>query len=166
MNFVKSILTRDNITLFLSICGALGSLFLFIRTRILEKVDIDVKIPGICEPEMGSLTAYFTFANNSRLPVSITGISIVCGEDLYPCEKVSDYIINVTYSSGDWPQSTIQNIPLPIYLPTLGAACGYVSFAVPSKDFQFPSKLLTIRLSTNRNQIIEKTLEPETLLDL
>lgn len=101
MNFVKSILTRDNIALFLSICGALGSLLLFIRTRILEKVDIDVKIPGICKPEMGSLIAYFTFANNSRLPVSITGISIVCGEDLYPCENISDYIINVTYSSGD-----------------------------------------------------------------
>lgn len=162
---INNLLTKDNITLFLAIFGALGSLFLFIRQFLFERVNIDINIPGICEPERGSLIAYFSFTNKSHLPVSITGISIVYNNKLYPCEQIPDYIINDTYSMGSLPNSAIQNTPLPIFLPSLGAACGYVLFLAPSTDFQFPSKHLTVRLSTNRNQIVERTLEPESLLD-
>ena len=162
---ISSLLTTENISLVLSILGIFGNVFLFTRTHFLEKVDIDIKIPGIFEPENGTLIAYFTFTNNSRLPVSITGISIVCDDNLYPCEQISDDIIKSTYAIGNWPETTTRNIPMPIHLPTLGAACGYVTFVAPSTYFQFPSKHLTVRLSTNRNQIVETTLEPESLLD-
>lgn len=74
---VSKLLTRENITLALSIFGSIGTLITFISSYLHTRKNLKIKISrsgyGRSTPKM---LISLTFENQSRLPISITSIKV------------------------------------------------------------------------------------------
>lgn len=71
--FFANIFTRENITLFLSIFGAIGTLFSFINTLLINRKNLKIRIDRLYYiQDLQTLFVSCVFENRSRLPISIT----------------------------------------------------------------------------------------------
>ena len=87
MYSIKSLLTKDNITLALSIFGSIGTLLSWLFSITKNRKNIDIKIAGRrFSNNTNFLLVYMLFENRSSLPISITDISVQLDSTWYPCE--------------------------------------------------------------------------------
>ena len=100
MNIIHSLLTRSNITLALSIFGSVGTLISFIFSVFKNRKNISIEIAGRrFSDKPSSLLVYILFENKSRLPISITNISVELDSVWYPCKKNSKHCINRNFNA-------------------------------------------------------------------
>lgn len=155
----------DKLTFILALIGSLGTAYSVIMTFYWHRVSIDCNIIEYC-PTKDALIAYMSFTNNSRLPISITDICIWNDCVLYSCVHTSEIVKFIGRESNNEQvyKEAIHSAPLPINLPSLSGASGYVYFLFPQENFQVSSKSLTVELSTNRYLTLRKTLSLEKSL--
>lgn len=163
---LASLFTRDNITLALSIFGSIGTVFTFIHTFITNRKTVNVRIIGHRFSDE-SLLIYMAFENNSRLPISITGISVSIEEITYPCIEPPVIALETTHRTGKTITShhEYKTLNLPINLSSLGGASGYVYFEIPEANSQNNAIQLMFSINSNRGLVIKKKLSLGHLLD-
>lgn len=74
---MSHIFTKENITFALSIFGSLGTLFTLIHTFLINRKQLQMRVNGHVFGDVKKMIVlYVSFANKSRLPISVTLISI------------------------------------------------------------------------------------------
>lgn len=152
-------------TFVLALIGSLGTAYSVIMTFYWHRISVDCSIVEYC-PTKDAFIAYMSFTNNSRLPISITDISIQNNCISYSCVHTPEIVKTVSrkLNTKQSYQEAIHSTPLPINLPSLSGTSGYVYFLFPQENFEVSSKSLTVELSTNRHMTLRKTLSLEKSL--
>lgn len=152
----------DTITLILALIGSLGTAYSVVMTFFWHRVSIECTVAEYC-PTKAALVLYVSFVNHSRLPVSITDISVWNNCILYSCVHTPEVVKTVSRSlnGSQTFQQPIFSSPLPINIPSLSGTSGYVYFLFPQENFEADSTSLTVELSTNRHLTLRKRLSLE-----
>lgn len=153
-----SLFSRENITLFLSIFGALGSASAWIYTFIKSRKRFNVKINGYNLTPHGVLF-HIQFINNSTLPLSITDISIYCNKE-YHAKRIPEKVLEKTLRVGKEVRShkEFYSMSFPINLPSLAGESGYVLFSSGEENFPQLSNDVTLIIRTNRGREVKRIL--------
>ena len=168
MDKLITILTRDNVTFAIALIGCLGSLYTLISASVANRQNLDFRILGHFIPESQSIILYISFENKSRLPVSITGISVIYNEIPYPCQEIPVKVYETTTRRNRTEilsHHEYFSMSIPIFLPGLGGTSGYVYFEAPEEIFQPDTTHLTFQVTTNRGKAIKRTLPLGVLID-
>lgn len=162
-----SLFTRDNITFVLSVVGSFGTAYTIFHNFVINRKNLNVRIIGHRYADEKSLLLYVAFENKSRLPISITGISVMVNSIWYSRFEPSIVVLEETTRTGKTVTShhEFQNLPLPINLPSLGGTSGYVYFETPEANFQLDTTQLKFLINSNRGKVIEKKLSLGRHLD-
>lgn len=161
-------LTRENITLTLSIFGSLGTFFTWLYIFIKNRKNFDIKIVGhLYGYDNKSLLIFVSLTNKSRLPISITDIRIKMFDSIYQCGKIPVKVHEVTTKCKGEILSHHEyfSLSFPISLPELGGASGYLFFDFPELVAQPLSSQVTLLISSNRGKTVEKRLSLGRILD-
>lgn len=156
--FFHSLFSRENITLILSILGALGSVSAWIYTFVKSRKRFDVKINGY-NRDPHHVLLHIQFTNNSTLPLSITDISIYCNKE-YHAKRIPEKVLEKTLRVGKEVRShnEFYSISFPINLPSLAGEAGYVLFSSLEETFPQLSNDVTLIIRTNRGREVRRTL--------
>lgn len=164
---IVSFISRDNITLVLSIFGSLGTIFTLLHSFVSNRKNIDVRIIGHRYTDSHSLLIYVAFENKSRLPIAITGISVFVEDVPYSCAEPPVVALKTTSRTGKTITShhEYRTLTLPVNLPSLGGTSGYVFFETPEATFQTDATPLKFLINSNRGRVMKNTLPLERHLD-
>lgn len=165
---MKELLTKENITLSLSILGCLGSLFSWIYIYVKNRKNFDVKIVGHRYGyDNKSLLLFASFTNKSRLAISITDIGVKLNNSIYQCRKVPIIAYQNTVRCKDeiLAHHEYFTFSFPITLPELSGTSGYIFFDFPELVAEPIPTEVSLLISSNRGRTVEKTLSLEGILD-
>lgn len=166
MKLFLSIFTRSNITLALSLFGAIGTSLTWIHNYLQTRKNFSVEIIA-CDLSTEGLLLYIRITNNSSLPLSINEIELSIGTKSYICEKYPLKVIEQTHKRGKTVLSHHEyfSMAFPINLQPFCGESGYLYFSSEKDDFPQLSTPLTLIIRTNRGREVQKTLELKDQLD-
>lgn len=162
-----SFISRDNITLILAVFGSFGTLINWISSFISNRRNLDIRIVGYRQDAPHALLLYMSFMNNSRLPISISDISIEIEGVRHSCQKIpitalEEEIRRNGHSLFHYVHKTME---FPISISGLNGTSGYAYFSFPEATLQSGATRLNFLISTNRGKAIETSLELGRHLD-
>ena len=149
--------TLENITLFLSIFGSLGTVWNIVKSR--RKLMFDVKQMGIVN---GDLVIFSQVINQSNLSISIYDVSLRLGNQYIFCEKDLRSVGSFRHTVGnvlmrDHHQYTPE---FPIVIGGFGGSISNLLFELPQGTSIDLSKPLILRVSTSRGPITVSLCKP------
>lgn len=147
------------ITFILACIGSVGTISGWIYYWVTTRKNIFVRIIAFHQKNE-TILSYMAFENKSRLPVSITDISLLIDGNPYPCEYMPKKVMSHERTVGGRIVSSqdYYNIQLPIELGSLGATSGYVLFVLPKGVRKPDTKVVTLQISSNRGKAMKMTL--------
>lgn len=165
LDMMHTLFTKENVTLFLSIFGALGTLCTWIYQLIKSRKNFEIEINGYLCTAKG-LLLYVQFINKSALPLSIKEICILFNNKEYVCNKIPQQVLERTSKIGGKIQSHHEyfSMEFPINLDALCGASGYLYFSSDQENFPHISNEVTLIIRTNRGREVQKTLLLKNLL--
>lgn len=148
------------ITSVLAIIGSIGTIYTFLTNFILNRPHINIELIEYNETK-DSLVLYLSIYNFSRLPISITDVTVWNNGIPYSCSHVPQIVCLLTRKNNqnEIYHEAIKSLTLPINLSSLAGTSGYFYFVFPLKNHKIDSKSLTLEVSTNRSRKFQKTLE-------
>lgn len=145
-------LTKENITLVIAIIGALGTIVTAITKIWNNRVKLDITFAGIMDIELkDAALIYLMISNQSRLPISITAISVLHNDFFLQCETIPQIAYRNNVVNSDFRYT----LTFPIDIQGLCSASGYILFEFAPDTFQQFSNTVNLRISTNRGKVIE-----------
>lgn len=153
-NELKEILTRENITLALSIFGTLGSLFTFLSAFLTKRKNLKISIKSATyNPKFNSLAIIFCFENRSRLPIAVTSVSIESDVNI-KLNPHPNYVGKCNYKDNgtivDWHFEF--DLKFPVDIAQLSACSGFVLFDISPDALQSLSTSLNFRVHSTRGR--------------
>ena len=157
-------LTRDNITLALSIIGSAGTVITWIVSYVKSRKNLSVKIVKLLRSK-NIMILYIMINNKSRLPIAIESLSITYKDKIFPCALIPKKTFERTTKTGSVikENKSYYTLQLPIYLPSLGGTSGYFLFDIPEEVSQNLSTPLTVLIHSNRGKATEMKLPFESV---
>lgn len=149
IEFAGKIFTRDNVTFALALFGSAGTAYTFISQR--RKILLSIHYYNY---KNKSLIMYVSFTNCSRLPISITNMSIVQNGICYPCVYVPTKVLDYTHTIGKEivGHKEIMSIQFPVSLLALAGSSGYLYFDTLPDTYPDDPKEVTLEVSTSRGK--------------
>lgn len=148
----SKLLTRENITLVLSILGSLGAVVTFITNFLVYRKNLKIRITETFYlTDSKRLYIKFLFENRSRLPISITSILLSFNTQMIKPTKGTHCIHDYKNLDGREivDRMFTYNSQLPITLAALDATRGYILFDISKEDLKnSPTPLTLLVLST------------------
>lgn len=113
------------------------------------------------------LIIYVAFDNKSRLPISITDISVKINGIYYPCVQPPIVVCKESEKINGVITFRKEHISLamPINIASLSGTSGYICFEFPPNVFQAAATQLIFSVVSNRGKVFEKTLSLGCRLD-
>lgn len=152
----QSLITRDNITLLLSVIGALGTCITLISSFLHKRKNLKIHISNAEYKEnQNQMLLTLTFENRSQLPIAVTSVNIFLnGHEL----SVAEYPICVSQYTHRRGQEVIDrkflyNINFPVTIQQLGAFAGQMLLEFSPKELENPSTLLTLQVHSTRGKV-------------
>lgn len=152
----QSLITRDNITLLLSIVGALGTCITLISSFLHKRKNLKIHISDAEYKEsQNQMLLTLTFENRSQLPIAITSVHIFLnGHEL----SAAEYPICVgqyTHRHGSEvvDRKFLYNLNFPITVQQLGAFAGKMLLEFSPKELENPSIPLTLQVYSTRGRV-------------
>lgn len=148
------------LSLIISILALLGGVSSWLYIWYMNRVNFSLSIYAKLISSKGILL-YLCFANESRLPISLTKISLLHGNDYLSCKPIPELVFQLTSKTGD----TITNeekhysLQIPINLDSLSASSGYLYFPLQQGSALQNASALTFEVQTNRGVTKQMTLE-------
>lgn len=144
-------LTMQNITFAIAVAGFLMSLASWIHTFITQRKKLRFWASSY-KYSKDSLLLYLKIENKSRLPITITRIILFSGKHTTECVSTSEWVRSSTQKDGSEisAQKNYYSMQMPISIPSLGGAGGYVLFRDDQYTFPVLSTPLTLEFHTNR----------------
>ncbi len=161
-NELKEILTRENITLALSIFGTLGSLFTLISAFLTKRKNLKISIKSATyKPKLNSLAIIFCFENRSRLPITITSVSTESNVNI-KLNPHPNYVGNCSYKeNGEIVHRHFEfDLKFPVDIAQLSACSGFVLFDIPQDVLQNLSTPLSFQVHSTRGRAQKIELKP------
>lgn len=148
------------LSLLISVIALMGSFSSWLYIWYLNRVNFSLEI---CSKHMSpkGILLYVCFTNKSRLPVSITKISLLhCGLHIQ-CNPIPKLVFSSTSKTGDriTNEEKHYSISIPINLNPLSASSGYLYFPSVQETFLQNTSVLAFEVQTNRGVIKKMTLE-------
>lgn len=159
--------TKENITFILALIGSLGTIVNWLRLFIVNNKNFNIR-PVAYRSKDNITLFYLLFENKSRMPISITELSVQINGVYYPCRYLPEIVTSSHRTIGKEIVSSHDyfNIAFPVQLGALGATSGYVLFILP-KDIQMPdSKTLTFLVTSNRGKAVEKIISVDQVPEI
>lgn len=149
IELLNKLLSKENITFALSVFGSLGTIFAIISQR--KKLSVSMNYYNYKDR---SVIMYVSFINQSHLPISITGVSIVIDKVCYPCVYVPTKVLDYTHKIGKEVvgRKEILSIQFPISLSSLAGTSGYLYFDTLPNTYPYDPKTLTLQVTSNRGK--------------
>ncbi len=106
------------------------------------------------------IVLYVSFANKSRLPISVTDICIKIDDTYYPCLQppIIAYEETKKVNGAVVSHRAISSLSIPINISSLSGTSGYICFEFPEVSFPSDATELTFSVSPNRGKVFEKKL--------
>ena len=103
---------------------------------------------------------HMTFENLSRLPISISRVSMPLGGTEYNCRVRAKMVFRIKHSKGgvETGEDVTNNLSMPIAISALGAISGFICFEHPEQASIELSTPSIFRFYTNRGRVIETSL--------
>lgn len=155
----QNLLSKENITLCLSIFGSIGTIATWIYSYIKNRKKFSFESNGFLSTNKG-LILHTQFVNHSRLSIAITAISIKLRGQDYFCGRIPEKVLEHTRRKGQTIVSHKEyfSLDFPINLASLCGTSGYLYFPFDEENPpELPSKT-TVTIYTNRGRTSEKTL--------
>lgn len=159
---LTTLITKENITLALSILGSAGTILGTVLSVFKNRKNLKLKLPYFGHDKERKLSlAYVQFENKSHSSILITDINLVLNGKFYPCVKLPSVSQStVRKIGGELFVHDIYNLSFPIFLAGVGGTSGYLLFDIPQyreEDFQYP---IHLQVSTNRGHARIYKLSP------
>lgn len=132
-------LTKENVTFALSIFGALGALFSFIKAFLINRKNLKIRIEEtIYKKENQTLLISCIFENRSQLPISVIRFKLKINGKIYEPVKYPRTIRKYTNNEGKIvvDRIFIYNLHTPADISQLSAIHGYILFELPPEVFE------------------------------
>lgn len=132
LNIILSLITRENITLFFSVVGFLGTVSGWIYYWITNHRNISVHVNGYNYVANKGLLLHVSISNKSKAATSITNICL-CNNNLqYSCSHIPELVLEKTRRQGKEITSHREyfSMPIPINLTGLSGVSGYLYFSL------------------------------------
>ena len=154
---LQSFFTRENITLFLSIVGFLGTVSGWLYYWICNRRNLKIAINDYFYAPHQCLTLHISFSNNSKRPISITDICLNKDGKKYSCSHIPVKVINEKHNSGPKITSSLDrfSLELPLNLAALSGKSGYFYFPLDSKISLSPPSNEDFVICSNHGSPIE-----------
>lgn len=146
----------DLISVFAFILSLASWVYILISQR--RRITIKVYTCRICDK---SPLFYMSFENMSRLPVSITRITLISNDTHTDCVLIPKEVLATTKMLGNeiQNQDRFYSEKMPINLDSLSCKSGYVYFESEQQLLSIPATSATFRVYTNRGRLRKKTLQ-------
>lgn len=159
MEEINTTTLMDWITFGIAVASFLMSLPSWIYTFIAQRKRLSFKIQAFKYKE-NLAYMYLMIENRSRLPVSITGISLEQGESRTPCAPIPKTVSStIMKTAGNTDVVYHYSTAMPIQLSALESVSCIVLFEDIPEAVPLSAKLLTFQISTNRGRIAKRKLE-------
>lgn len=158
VEIITKLLNRENITLFLSIFGSIGTLITFISSFLHTRKNLKVKVnkAGYKNSSQTMLIS-LTFENRSRLPISVTSISVfISGAEIIP-ESYPKCVEWYSHKEGleVVDRKFLYNLNFPVDVQPLFAVSGHILLDVPPKEIERLSTPLILKVHSTRGRVQE-----------
>lgn len=159
---MNTLLTKDNITFILAVFGSLGTLISWTFSLISTRKSINVRISKAYLYD-NSILLHILIDNKSRLPITITRISLVIGNNIFSTFDTQTQIYRGERKCKGEVLSvnTIYSPTFPIEIGSLGGTNCYPYFELSPEAFETLSTELTLQFHTNRGMVKKKKLSFE-----
>lgn len=160
------VFTRANITLSLSIFGAVGTLVTFISSCLTKRKNLKISATSVTyRKDLRWLLCDITFENRSRLPIAITSIFLTINNKtiepkLYPC-CVNSYTHRIGNEVID--RKFEYNLKLPADIQQLSALSGHVLFDVAPTELENLATPVTLLIHSTRGRVQKIELSPDLI---
>lgn len=147
MDKLFDLLTRENITLALSIFGAIGTLFTFLTYMLLITL---------------------TFENRSVLPIAITSIKCFIDKKEFPLFEHPICVKEYAHSRGKEviDRKFLYNINFPVDIQQLSAFSGSIVLELSQKELETLSTPLTLQVFSTRGKAQKIELKKDQIYGL
>lgn len=157
---ISRLLTRENITLALSIFGTIGTLVTLTSSYLTKRKNLKIILASSTyRRDLERLVLSMTFENRSRLPIAITSVSIIKDNKELNLAPYPSCVGEYTHRYGTEivDRKFEYNLKLPVDIQQLSAVSGFVLFDVsPTELENLPTPLMLLIHSTRgRVQKIE-----------
>lgn len=159
---LKELLTRENVTLALSIFGSLGTLFTFIFSFITHRKNLKISVTSATyKPNLNQLALIFCFENRSRLPISVTSITTNFNSVDISLKPHPNYVGNIHFEENHQIVHRLFefDLKIPVDIAQLSACSGFLLFDISQDDLRSVSTALNFQVHSTRGseQKIELT---------
>ena len=151
-NMFLNLLTRENISLILSIIGSVGAVSSWVYNYITRRKNISFRIINYdYDIDDNYLNLYFHLTNNSELPITINEIDIEYNKEEVCCCLIPFSIANV----GD---KSFTSVSFPLSIAPLCSCSGYLHFAFSDRIQEPLSTIQNFVIRTNRGKALKEQL--------
>lgn len=164
--FLKTLLTKENVSLALSIFASLGTVITFLNSCLAKRKNLIIRINSAAHNSI--LQKYIinlSFENRSQLPIAITAVAAKLGNEELPIVSYPYYVGHADFSDKGIvvDRKFTYNLNFPVDIPQLSGASGHILFEYVLTNLQTPSTplILTIHSTRGRTQQIE--LKPDLI---
>lgn len=161
-----NLLTRENITLVLSIFGSVGTLTTWFVSFIKNRKKFSIIVNGYRFDSQG-LLLYVQIINRSYLSLSISDISIKLSNQIIYTDKIPVKVLETTIRKGleVIEHKADYSMSFPVQLSPLGGCSGYLNFSFEKDIPQLPSNTVTAVIHSNRGLPCRRKLKLENPLN-
>ena len=148
------------LSLIISFLALIGGLSSWLYIWYMNRVNFSLSIYAKHISSKGILL-YLCFANESRLPISLTKISLLHDNDYIYCKPIPELVFQLTSMTGDTVTNKEKHysLQIPINLDSLSASSGYLYFPLKQGIVLQNASALTFEVRTNRGETKQMTLE-------
>lgn len=149
-----------NISVVISLLGLIGGFTSWIYIWASNRVKLSVSVLAHKKGFHNTLL-FMSFANESRLPIAITNISLKIDDKFIDCTPVRKLAYAIKKTTGDTVTSEekFYSESMPINLPFLSATSVLISFPTDQDICSTDAKVVTVEICTNRNKTLRKTVQ-------
>lgn len=156
MSKLIELLTRENITLALSIFGTIGTVITFIANFLVYRKNLRIKIvSSTYKKDFHQLILVTSFENRSRLPITVTSVSATINDKQLKPLRYPRCVGEFIKKDGNEiiARKFLYNLKFPIDIQPLSAVSGHILFDVSPKELETLSTPLTLSLHSTRGSV-------------
>ena len=156
INFSSQFITRANITLFLSIFGAFGTLITLISSFRAKRKRLKIKISNVkYNKKQSQMLLDIAFENRSQLPISVTSVHIFLNHHELEIEEYPSCVGEYTHLHGGEvvDRKFLYNLKFPVTIQQLGASAGKILLEFSQKELENPSTPLIFQVYSTRGRV-------------
>lgn len=153
---IFNLLTRENITLALSIFGSIGTLATFFFSYLRRRKNLKISIiDATFNPKLRTLVITITLENRSQLPIAITSINFVCDKNVVPSVEYPRCVERYEYTQGNrlLDRKLFYNMKFPLDVHQLSAASSYILLDISQEEFENLSTPLILQVYSTRGRV-------------